>query len=43
MALSGICPADLGGGGVAEPQGSDDAFECAHRGAEAALRRMRSA
>ena len=43
QALFALIPADLRRGGVAEPPDPDDAFERAHRGAEAALRRMHSA
>ena len=40
QALFGLIPADLGRGGAAAPRDPDDAFDRAHRGAEAALRRM---
>ena len=43
QALFGLIPSDLGRGGAAEPQDPDDVFERAHRGAEAALRRLHSA
>jgi hypothetical protein len=43
QALFGLIPADLGRAVAAEPQDPDDAFERAHRGAEAVLRRMHSA
>lgn len=42
QALFGAIPADLGQGGATAAQAPDDAFERAHRGAEAALRRMHS-
>lgn len=42
QALFGLIPADLGRGGGAERQDPDDAFERAHRGAVAALRRLHS-
>ncbi len=42
QALFGLIPADLGRGPAAA-QDPDDAFERAHRGAEAALRRLHSA
>jgi hypothetical protein len=43
QALFGFIPADLGQRGAAAPQDPDDTFERAHRGAEAALRRLHSA
>jgi hypothetical protein len=43
QALFGLIPANLGRGATAEPPDPDDGFECAHRGAEAALRRMHAA
>jgi hypothetical protein len=43
QAMFGLIPTDLGRGGAAEPHDPDDAFDRAHRGAEAALRRMHSA
>jgi hypothetical protein len=43
QALFGLIPSDRGRGGAAEAQDPDDAFDRAHRGAEAALRRLHSA
>jgi hypothetical protein len=43
QALFGLIPADLGRRAPAEPPEPGDGFERAHRGAEAALRRMHAA